>query len=127
MHFDAELAHIFADARTGLHNRLVHLAFYLLQDGGRNFIDDLHHVRTQITGCRVNDLEFFLDTDGEAVSHSWPSGWLACTIARLASAKASARTGDVAGIIPSRCFVAQSVSASADSQDDLIEVLAATP
>src|SRR5262249_49191981 len=100
MHFDAQLAHVFAYARARLDDGLVHLAFYLFLNGRRNLIDDLHHVGTQIARRGIDDLEFFLDTDGETVSHSWPSGWLACTVVRLTSAKASAGTGDVAGIIP---------------------------
>src|SRR5215471_17105639 len=83
VHFDAQFAHILADPRSSLHDRLMHLALHLFQNGRRDLIDDLHHVRTQITRGGVDDLKFFLDADGEAVSHSWPSGWLASTVASL--------------------------------------------
>src|SRR5260221_4389476 len=59
-----------------LHDRLVHLMFHLVLDRRRNLVHQLHHVRTQLAGLGINDLEFFLYADGEAVSHGWPSGFV---------------------------------------------------
>src|SRR5258705_10214382 len=47
--------------------------FHLVLDRWRYLIHQLHHVRTQLARRWIDDLEFFLDTDGEAVSHGWPS------------------------------------------------------
>src|SRR5882724_10039206 len=48
--------------------------FHLVLDRRRNLVHQLHHVRTQLVGLGINDLEFFFYTDREAVSHGWPSG-----------------------------------------------------
>src|SRR5882724_6067772 len=69
VHFDAQLADIFADARTGFHDGLVHFVFDLIEDIRRGRGDQLHHVRAQLARHRIYDLKFFLDADGEAVSH----------------------------------------------------------
>ena len=69
VHFDAELADVFADFGSSLDDGLVHLAFYLFSDSGRSGRNQLHDVRTQRAGSGVNNLELFFDTDGEAVSH----------------------------------------------------------
>jgi hypothetical protein len=47
--------------------------FHLVLDRRRNLIDQLHYVRTQCARRWIDNLEFFFDTYGEAVSHSWPS------------------------------------------------------
>src|ERR1700722_8129260 len=69
VHFDAQLADVFADLRAGLDDGLVHLVLYLLDNvrGGRG--DELHDVRAQRAGCGIDNLEFFFDNYGEAVSH----------------------------------------------------------
>src|SRR5258707_8872923 len=48
--------------------------FHLVLDCRRNLVHQLHHVRTQLAGLGIDNLEFFLYADGEAVSHGWPSG-----------------------------------------------------
>ena len=70
MHFDTELANVFADARPGLHDGLVKFVFHLFRNVRGNFRDDLADVRTQLARCRIYDLKFFLDADGKAVSHA---------------------------------------------------------
>ena len=69
MHLDAQFMHAVANIRAGLHNRLVHLVLHLFHDSGRSRGDQLHHVRTQLAGGRVDDLEFFFYADGKAVRH----------------------------------------------------------
>jgi hypothetical protein len=69
VHFNAQLADVFADFGARLDDGLVHLAFYLFRDGRRGGRNQLHDVRTERAGGGVNDLELFFDTDGEAVSH----------------------------------------------------------
>jgi hypothetical protein len=69
MHFDAQLADVFADFGTGLDDRLVHLVFDLFDDVRRSGRNKLHDVRAQRAGSGVNDLKLFFNTDGEAVSH----------------------------------------------------------
>src|ERR1700759_2323590 len=68
-HLVAEFADVFADLRSGLDDRLMHLVFHLLDNVGRGRRDELQHVRTQFTRRRINDLEFFFDAYREAVSH----------------------------------------------------------
>ena len=69
MHFDAQLAHVFADARAGLDDGLVHFVLNLVDDVRRRGGNKLHDVRPERASSRVNNLELFFDTDGEAVSH----------------------------------------------------------
>src|SRR5277367_3746753 len=69
VHFDAQLADVFADLRAGLNDGLVHLVFDLLDDIRRSGRNELHDVRTQRAGSRIDDLKFFFNTDSEAVSH----------------------------------------------------------
>src|SRR2546421_12818803 len=69
VHFDAQLAHVLADARAGLHDGLVQLVLHLLRDVRGSGGDELADMRTQFAGRWINDLEFFFDADGEAVSH----------------------------------------------------------
>jgi hypothetical protein len=69
MHFDAQLADVFADFGAGFDYGLMHFVFHLLDDIRRSGGNKLHDVRTQRAGCRVNDLELFFNTDSEAVSH----------------------------------------------------------
>src|SRR5437867_3854007 len=68
VHFNAKLAHVFADARAGLNDGLMQLVFYLLRDVRRSRRDELANVRTQFARRGINDLELFLDADSEAVS-----------------------------------------------------------
>jgi len=69
MHFNAQLADALADARAGFHNGLMQLVFHLLGNIRGSCGNKLADVRTQLARRRVNDLELFLDADGEAVSH----------------------------------------------------------
>ena len=69
VHFDAQLADVLANFGARLDDGLMHLAFYLLRDTGRGGRNQLHDVGTERAGGGVNNLEFFFDTDGEAVSH----------------------------------------------------------
>src|SRR5260370_41196825 len=69
VHFDAQLADVFADARAGLDDGLVQLVLHLLRDVRGSCGDKLADVRTQFARRRVNNLEFFFNADGEAVSH----------------------------------------------------------
>src|SRR5271156_5605416 len=78
MHFDAQLVNVFADVAAGFDDGLMHLVLDLVGDTGGGGGDELHHVGAQRAGGGVNDLEFFFDADGEAVSHGGPSGGLSC-------------------------------------------------
>src|SRR5450432_610321 len=69
VHFDAELADVFADFGAGLDDGLVHLVLDLLDDIGRGGGDELHYMRAQFARRGIDDLEFFFYADGEAVSH----------------------------------------------------------
>ncbi len=69
VHLNAQLADVVADARAGLYDRLVQLVLHLLGNVRGSRGDQLADVRTQFAGRRINDLEFFFDADGEAVSH----------------------------------------------------------
>src|SRR6266480_1421445 len=73
VHFDPQLAHVLADLRSCLYDRLMHFMLHLVLNRGGNLVHQLHHVRAQLACRWIDDLEFFLDTDGEAVSHGWPS------------------------------------------------------
>src|SRR5713101_2898916 len=77
MHLNAQFANVFADFRSCLHDGLVHFMLHLILNRRRNFVHQLHHVRTQFARRWIDDLEFFFNTDGEAVSHGWPSVSLA--------------------------------------------------
>ncbi len=84
LHLHTQFADVTADLRPSLHDRLVHLMFHLVLDRRRNLVHQLHHVRTQLAGLGIDNLEFFLYADGEAVSHGWPSGfWLPGDFARI--------------------------------------------
>src|SRR5258706_2538620 len=78
MHLDAQLAHVFANLRAGLDDRLVHLVFDLLDDVRRSGGNELHDVRAELTRGRVNDLKFFFYADGKAVSHGVALRILGC-------------------------------------------------
>src|SRR5216684_1270972 len=69
VHFDAQLADVFANFRAGLDDGLVHLVLDLLDDVRRSGGDELHYVGAELTGGRVDDLKFFFYADGKAVSH----------------------------------------------------------
>jgi hypothetical protein len=69
VHFDAELSHVFADFRASFDDGLMHLMLDLLDDIRRSGGDELHYMRAELAGGGVNDLEFFFDSDGKAVSH----------------------------------------------------------
>src|SRR5208283_5289690 len=64
-----QFAHVLADLRPCLDDGLVHLAPDLVTQSPRRRGEQLHHVRAQLQRIRINNLEFFFDTDGEAVSH----------------------------------------------------------
>src|SRR3989442_742834 len=69
MHFDAQLAHVIADARAGFDDVLVQLVLDLLSNVRRSGGEELADVRTQLARCGIDDLKFLFDTNGEAVSH----------------------------------------------------------
>src|SRR6202035_1784387 len=69
MHFDAQLADVFANLGAGFDDGLVHLMLDLLDDIRRSGGDELHYMRAELTGGRGNNLEFFFYADGKAVSH----------------------------------------------------------
>ena len=56
-----------ADLRADLDDRLVHLALDLIAERRRARREELGHVRPQVSALGVDDLEFLLDADGEAV------------------------------------------------------------
>src|SRR5258707_8747617 len=68
MHFDAQLAAVFANFRAGLDDGLVHLVLDLLDDVRRSGGDKLHDMRAELTGGGGNDLKLFFYADGKAVS-----------------------------------------------------------
>src|SRR5713101_8072373 len=47
----------------------MHLVLDLFDDVRRSGGDELHYVRTKLTGSGINNLKFFFYADGEAVSH----------------------------------------------------------
>ena len=63
-----------ADLRADLDDRLVHLALDVLAEGRRARREQLGDVRAQLPGRGIDDLEFFLDADGEGVVHGGPFG-----------------------------------------------------
>src|SRR5262249_52802391 len=69
VHFDAQLADVFADARAGLDDGLMHLVLDLIEDVRRRSRNELHDVRAQFARSRINDLKFLFDAYGETVSH----------------------------------------------------------
>src|ERR1700741_75966 len=69
VHLDAQLADVLADARAGLDDGLVQLVLHLLCNVRGSCGDELADMRTQFASRWINDLEFFFDADGEAVSH----------------------------------------------------------
>ena len=74
VHFNAQFVDIFANVGARFDDGLMHFVLDLVGDarGGRG--NELHDVRTQRTGGRIDDLEFFFDADSETVSHGRPSG-----------------------------------------------------
>src|SRR6266436_7291572 len=77
MHFNAQLADVLADARPRLDDGLVQLVFDLLRNIRRSRRDELGDMRTQLARRGINDLELFLDANGEAMSHGaalWIAG-----------------------------------------------------
>ncbi len=70
IHVRAEFRYIFADAGAGFDDGLVKLMLHLFGDTGGDSGNDLADVGTKLARGWVNDLEFFLDTDGEAVRHN---------------------------------------------------------
>ena len=58
-----------ADLRADLDDRLVQLALDLIAERRRARRQQLGHVRPQLPGLGIDDLELFLDADGEAVRH----------------------------------------------------------
>src|SRR6266849_9108522 len=69
LHVDAQFADVFANFRAGLDDGLMHLVLDLFDDVRRSGGDELHYVRTKLTGSGINNLKFFFYADGEAVSH----------------------------------------------------------
>src|SRR5216684_5789698 len=69
VHFDAQLADVFANFSAGLDDGLVHLVLDLLDDVRRSGGDKLHDMRAELTGGRVDALKFFFYADSKAVSH----------------------------------------------------------
>ncbi len=65
---------VLANVAAGFDDGLVHFELDLVGDAGGSGGDELHDVGAQRAGGGVNDLEFFFDADGEAVSHGGPSG-----------------------------------------------------
>ena len=63
-----ELGDVGADLRADLDDRLVELALDLIAERGARR-QQLGHVRAQLPGLGVHDLELFLDADGEGVRH----------------------------------------------------------
>src|SRR5262249_4193138 len=61
------LPDVAADAGAGLHHRLVHLRPDALAEQRvlPPVLEELAHVRAQLAGLGVNDLELFLDAQGE--------------------------------------------------------------
>ena len=55
--------------RADLDDRLVHLALDLIAERRRARREQLGDVRAQLPGLGIDDLELFLDADGEAVCH----------------------------------------------------------
>src|SRR5262249_35409842 len=69
MHLDPQFRDVLTNIRSRLNDRLVHFVLHLIDDRGRSSRHQLHHVRTQFARSWINDLEFFFDSDGKAVSH----------------------------------------------------------
>jgi hypothetical protein len=69
VHLDAKLADGFADARAGFDDGLVQFWLDLLGNVRGSLGDELTDVRAQFARRWIDDLEFFFDADGEAVSH----------------------------------------------------------
>ena len=70
VHLDAQIADAVANPRARFHDGLVQLGLDLFRDVRRSLRDELADVRAQLACRGVNNLKFFFDADGEAVSHA---------------------------------------------------------
>ena len=71
-HVGVQLVHIRADFCADLDDGLMHLALHLLAETGRGRFHQFADVRTQLARRRIDDLEFFFDTNREPVTHESP-------------------------------------------------------
>src|SRR5579859_28305 len=69
VHFDTQVADVFANLGAGFDDGLVHLVLDLLDDVRRSRGNQLHDVRAELTGGGINNLKFFFYADSKAVSH----------------------------------------------------------
>ena len=72
--FLGQLADVRTDLGPDLDDRLVHLALDLIAEGGHARRQQLLHVRAKLPGLGIDDLELFLDADGERVLHGSAGG-----------------------------------------------------
>jgi hypothetical protein len=72
--FLGQLADVRTDLGPDLDDRLVHLALDLIAEGGHARRQQLLHVRAELPALGIDDLEFFLDADGERVLHGSAGG-----------------------------------------------------
>ena len=68
-HLVLELRDVGANLGADLDDRLVQFALDLIAQRRRARRQELRDVRPQLPGVRVDDLELFLDADGEGVGH----------------------------------------------------------
>src|SRR5271166_5611155 len=71
-HVCVQLVHVRADFRPDLDDGLMHLALHLLAQARRGSFHQFADVRTQFARSRIDDLEFFFDTNREPVTHERP-------------------------------------------------------
>jgi hypothetical protein len=82
-----QLLDVGADLGPDFDDRLVHLALDVVAEHGGARGQQLGDVRTQLPGVGIDDLEFFLDADGERVVHGvaarLPAGWMPARVSPL--------------------------------------------
>src|ERR1700689_801682 len=71
-HVGFQFVHVRANFGADLDDGLMHLALHLLAETWRGRFHQFADVRTQLTRSRINDLEFFFDTNREPVTHERP-------------------------------------------------------
>src|SRR2546425_164749 len=65
----ARFLNVLADAGADLNHRLDHLRLDLLAEDHLAFFQEFRDVRTQLARFRINNLEFFFDSQRELVKH----------------------------------------------------------
>ena len=71
-HVGVKFGDVVADFRADFDDGLMHLGFDLFAEAGGAGFHQFADVGTEFSRGRVNNLEFFFDTNGEPVTHARP-------------------------------------------------------